>query len=620
MEHRPRLALCIVLAGASALFAANLGGYGLWPADEPRYGQVAREMMQSGNFLAPRVNGRPYHEKPPLLFWLIAAASYPFGDVTETSARIPSVAAALVTLALTYVLAGRLYGPRVALWSIIILATNTRFWWQARTVQIDMVLTACLALALLLFRLWHEKRLWPLLAGFYLVIAAAVYAKGPPGLVFPLLLIIVFYWKRREERRKTHWAIGLLAVVLLVGLWYVPARMSVGAAVTGGDETAISGGLFRQTIGRFILGVSHANPPWYYLETLPVDWLPWTFFLPYTALYVWRRRKEGPAMWLLLAWIVPAFFFFSISIGKRAIYLLPIFPAMSILIARSVLDLIDGERSAWRKRTEYVWAAALVVIAALPLAVLATEYHESFRPYHLTLTAVCAAFALASIVDALRNQGRRAHVGMAFGMAAVLAAAPFIVLPSIDPYKSAAPFCAPVRELAEKGMEFDLYSIGFSREEYVFYSKRFHTPLLTDILPITPLPGHEQLDIVREQVRLRKDLEVAVENIPAANDGTLLPEELEQLERAVQAVFEDAALSPELKGPFKDAVARELDALFKADRAVFAFAQEEDFDWLVVVDIRLRDLRILQRAEVGSRDVLLVANDRGAALLRAVGR
>lgn len=325
-------------------------------------------------------------------------------------------------------------------------------------------------------------------------------------------------------------------------------------------------------------------------------------------------------MWLLLAWIVPAFFFFSISIGKRAIYLLPIFPAMSILIARSVLDLIDGERSAWRKRTEYVWAAALVVIAALPLAVLATEYHESFRPYHLTLTAVCAAFALASIVDALRNQGRRAHVGMAFGMAAVLAAAPFIVLPSIDPYKSAAPFCAPVRELAEKGMEFDLYSIGFSREEYVFYSKRFHTPLLTDILPITPLPGHEQLDIVREQVRLRKDLEVAVENIPAANDGTLLPEELEQLERAVQAVFEDAALSPELKGPFKDAVARELDALFKADRAVFAFAQEEDFDWLVVVDIRLRDLRILQRAEVGSRDVLLVANDRGAALLRAVGR
>ena len=94
-----RIAIAVLLALAALLFFVNTWGYDLWPPDEPRFGEVAREMMQSGNYLAPYCNGEPYKEKPPLLFWVISAISMPFGDVTEFSARAASGLAALVVVA-----------------------------------------------------------------------------------------------------------------------------------------------------------------------------------------------------------------------------------------------------------------------------------------------------------------------------------------------------------------------------------------------------------------------------------------------------------------------------------------------------------------------------------------
>ncbi|MDQ1300498.1 MAG: hypothetical protein QG637_416, partial [Chloroflexota bacterium] len=344
-----------LLAFGALLFFVNLGGYDLWPADEPRFGEVAREMMQSGDYLAPHVNGEPYKEKPPLLFWLIATASAPFGDVTEFSARVPSALAALVTVLCTFLLASRLYGPRVAFWSAVVLMTGLRFWWQARTAQIDMVLTACMSAALLSFWMWHtcKNRRW--LVAFYAAIALGVYAKGPAAIIFPLLMIFAFFWRKPAERRQIHWVLGTLAVVALIAIWLIPARMAVATGSGESLQSSIGSVVYRQMIGRFFMGVSKAQPPWYYATTIPVDLMPWTLLLPYTLPWVWRRRKEEGAMRLLLSWIVPALIFFSICSGKRAIYILPMFPVFAILIARSVLDLTFGERTAWRKCTGMAW-------------------------------------------------------------------------------------------------------------------------------------------------------------------------------------------------------------------------------------------------------------------------
>lgn len=131
-------------------------------------------------------------------------------------------------------------------------------------------------------------------------------------------------------------------MVALIALWLVPARMSVAALTASGGADAMAQNLFRQTLGRFFLGVSHAKPPWYYAQTIAVDLFPWTLFLPFTIPYVWKHRKDNAAFRFLLSWIIPALLFFTLSAGKRALYLLPLFPALSIVIACSVIDLMEG--------------------------------------------------------------------------------------------------------------------------------------------------------------------------------------------------------------------------------------------------------------------------------------
>ncbi|HEO70026.1 MAG TPA: glycosyltransferase family 39 protein, partial [Candidatus Hydrogenedentes bacterium] len=248
----------VLLSVAALLLVTNIDGYDLWPPDEPRFAEVAREMIQSGDFLVPRVNGEPYLEKPPLLFWAIAAASAPFGEVTSVSARLPSIIAALIALLCTYRLASRLMGARVGLWSAIVLMTNVRFAWQGRMGQIDMLLTACLSAAFLAFWRWHEtpRRRW--LFTFYAAIAMAVYAKGPVGILLPLMLAIAFYWHKRDRRRRLHLFWGMLGIAVAIGAWLIPARMAAATDLGATAGSLVAGNLFRQTVGRFFLGVSHA--------------------------------------------------------------------------------------------------------------------------------------------------------------------------------------------------------------------------------------------------------------------------------------------------------------------------------------------------------------------------
>ena len=344
--------LFLLFGLAIILLASNLGGYDLWPSDEPRYGQVALEMITSGNYFLPHVNNEPYTEKPPLFFWLVAALSYPVGDVTPWTTRLPSVAAGIITLLFTFLMARRLFNDRVAFWSCLILLTMQRFWWNARCGQIDMLLTAILTVGLYAFLHFTEKRQIRWLLLFYVMAALGLYAKGPGVGVFPTLLILTWSW--RQPDRRFHWihiVIGMGTAVILYALWAIPAHWMTAQETQAATADTLTSNMFRQTIGRFLLGVSHANWPWYYLETLLADWLPWTFFLPWVGIWTCKQRKENPSVRFLLCWIVPIFVFFTIAIGKRAVYLLPLFPAFAMLFAASINDLMDGKHALWRRRT-----------------------------------------------------------------------------------------------------------------------------------------------------------------------------------------------------------------------------------------------------------------------------
>ncbi|MEK7793351.1 MAG: glycosyltransferase family 39 protein [Candidatus Hydrogenedentota bacterium] len=605
-----------LLLVALALFAVNLDGYDLWPADEPRFGQVSREMMRSGDFLAPHVNGLAYREKPPLLFWLISLASIPFGDVTEFSSRVPSVVAGLLTLALTYALARRMFGGQTAIWALIVLATCERFWWQSRTVQIDMLLTLCMTAALYSLWRWHESRERKWLVALYAAMAAGMYAKGPPALVFPLLFIAAFYWKQPTDRRQTHWVVGALAVIATFVLWLIPARLSIDAgqgSAAGGD---IMQNIQRQTVGRLFTIGNHAQPPWYFLQTLPVDWLPWTLFAPFTIFWAWRHRNKGPEMRFLHSWIVPALIFFSISIGKRAIYILPLFPAMSILFSRSILVLIEEQRSRYAIWAPRAWGLALLVLGATPIVMRYTEYAAAVDAKVIAFAAVSAL--LGACVIAASFQTYAPHKIIAASLLVILPLTASIAFPALNPYKSARGICAPVRELVRADADFDLYSIGFSREVYVYYSDRFHKPLVNDVLDLDLPEGTGIIETFTVQLDLKKAVSHAVREVPIENVERVTEAEIAALLNATEKALAAEKINPALRASFESAIAAET-APLAADRPAIAFVQEMDYRWLLPLSPALQSYKVLQFRGVGSRDVLLLANASAVALLESLG-
>lgn len=606
--------LAALLLFAAILFLTNVWGYDLWPADEPRFGQVAREMLQSGDWLVLRVNGQPYTEKPPLLFWVIALFSLPFGDVTEFTARLPSVVAASVTMALTYLLARRLYGRRTAWWAALVLMTGTRFWWEARTARTDMLLTACLTAALWFFWCWHEERRARWLLGFYGAITAAVYAKGPPGLVFPVLLIAAFYWKQKEPRRRLHLGWGLLVAAALVCLWLVPSRRTISTA-THHEVSNLGANLFRHTIGRFFLGVSKAQGPWYYFLELPVDLLPWSLFLPWIIPWVWRRRREGPGMRLLLSWVVPAFVFFTICTGKRATYLLPLYPAFAILLARSALDLMDSQCARWRKRTACVWGVCLILLGFGAWALLFTAYAE-YVSFGVVLFGGCAVgLGAGTVFLAARRDARWLPTAMIVHFAVLGVLCATLIFPVMNRFKSARSLCEPVRRLREHHVEYRLYSLGFSREEYVFYAKHFHEPRFIEGMAIDVPLGVEPAHVASVQRHFRQAIADAVATVPIISLDSVTDSELQALQTRVadvaSTVGEERALIDRINEAMKNSL-QEFAAEFEEPSPAFLFVQEDDWRWMLAFHPPLRKHHIIRHQRVGRRTVLLIANAEGA--------
>lgn len=611
---RQNITLLGLLALAAAIFALNAGGYDLWPPDEPRYAEIAREMGETG-YLVPRVNGEVYTEKPPLLFWSMAAFGALLGDTNEWAARLPSIIAGVYVVGMVFLLARRMFSAEVAFWAAIVLITCFRFWYQARRGQIDVLLTATMVTALYAFWRWDDERKSSWLALAYASIGIGMLAKGPPALVFPLLYLFAFYWKNPTARKQTHWVIGSLAAIAVVLLWFIPARIYGADTATEAVQSGMGENLFRNTLGRFLLGVSKAQPPWYYLETLPVDMMPWTLVAPPVLYWGWKQRKSSKAMWVLFSWLVPAIVFFSISIGKRELYLLPLLPAMAILFGAALVHLRNVGNLKWIFRGGLLWSILLIAFACAPLALPLSPFQpqEAWRVWLLAATSGLAG--VGGLAYLLKRGAPQTPPTMALQTLALYSMVVLTAYPEIDHFKSARPICQPVRALADAGAEFRLYSFGFSREEYVYYARHFHEPVLTGLV------GDIAPDDMLEQAKLQKDAKKtivkAVDKVPVADLQHITVEERQALMGAIEAAVnahKDAEAIRAFEGELQKAITGFF-TLLNEDTPAFAFIQEEDWRWLVPLYPGEIPATILVDRLVGSRHALLLANDAGVALV-----
>ena len=350
MNKPPKWVHIILLIGICfVLYFMNLGLWDLWNPDEPRYAQVAKEMVERGDWILMHVNGNVYVDKPPLFFWLIALSSFLWQGFTSFSARFPSALLSTLTVLLTFFLGKKLYGSRTGFLSALILATSFEFAYLSTRANSDATLTFITTASILLFLQWYQhskmeggeerdKRSLSIY-GFYIGMALATLAKGPIGFILPLLVSLVYLLFQKDWKaiKRMRLLTGMALFIVIVLSWYLPA-------VLKGGQNFINETLFHHTIERFAKGSSHIRPIYYYFANFPVDFLPWFLFFPGAIVYGLSKRKEGISkdFLFLLVWFIVIFLFFSVSKGKREIYLLPLYPAASLLVGRFWDDYLSG--------------------------------------------------------------------------------------------------------------------------------------------------------------------------------------------------------------------------------------------------------------------------------------
>ncbi|HEX7231372.1 MAG TPA: glycosyltransferase family 39 protein, partial [Candidatus Binatia bacterium] len=297
---------------------------------EPREGLVVWEMYSSGNWILPAVNGDYIPFKPPLFHWLALLVSFFFGRVDEFTLRFPSALLATAGVLLTYRVATRLWGLTAGIVSGVVLVTCSE-WWQAGTeAQVDMTLALFVSAACLYFDfLYHERDFGLLKAlGLPFLLGLATLAKGPLGLAVSGLVFLVYLCLRRDFAfvRKLYPFQAALVFLATAGWWYGAALWRGGAAF-----------FFRQIVDENLRTAAgtygHFQPVYYYLPVFLQNTLPWSLFIPCIALFLYlrRRRLEEERLLFPLVWLFSVLIFFSASLGKRGVYILPLYPAFALL-------------------------------------------------------------------------------------------------------------------------------------------------------------------------------------------------------------------------------------------------------------------------------------------------
>jgi len=357
------------------IVGTGLGVRDPWPADEPRFAVLARDMVLSHEWLFPRVGGDLYQDKPPLFFWLLAICYSLFGSV-KASFLIPSLLAAGGTLFLIYDFGRRTVSREAGLAAALISVCTLQFLMVMRGAQIDA--TLCFVTTFSLYALLRHLLLgpswgWYFIGGF--VAGIGIFTKGVGFL--PLLLLIPYFslralrWKGLPpvDAGKAGWRWWLAPLALLIGvsLWFVP--MLIAVAASGSPEYAAYRDeiLFKQTVGRYAAAWHHVKA-WYYflLEVVPALWLPWSLLLIWLAPRFKQAFHERNArVWLPLFWMLIVIAFFSASPGKRGIYILPALPALAI----AALPFIESLMARNGVRRAGFVLGGLFFVAAAALAI-----------------------------------------------------------------------------------------------------------------------------------------------------------------------------------------------------------------------------------------------------------
>lgn len=329
--------------------------------DEGRYVGVAYEMLYSGDWLVPRIDGLPFFHKPPLFYWLSAASMSAFG-VSEWAARLPSVLGATVAAgALALFLRRWVDAPRAAA-SVVVLVTMPYFYAGAQFANLDMLVAGCITATVLLaahatLSREHRRPWRAALAGAFAFAALGLLSKGLIGLVLPggVFLMWCAATRRLRAARSMAWPPGWCVFLAIAAPWLALMQLRY----PGFFDYFIVTQHFRRFAGS---GFNNEHPFWFYLPVVAGLTLPWSGWLVvawYKARPL-RKPRLSDVDWLMAIWCACIIVFFSLPRSKLIGYVLPALPPLAYLIARAALAVA---------KAPWPWSRSLRVTAALAAAI-----------------------------------------------------------------------------------------------------------------------------------------------------------------------------------------------------------------------------------------------------------
>ena len=451
----------------------SLGGYtSLWETDEARHAEVAREMVESGDWVTPRLNYVKYFEKPPLMYWAQAVSFSLFG-VSEKTARLAPAFFAILSVMLVFWLGKSMWSTAAGFFAGLALCTSLLFFAVGRVLLVDM--TLCFSVVLGLCGAWQTLQkagIGPYL--FWAGCALGLLSKGllGPGLVMmPTVLFCLLAGELALLKRLVHWR-GMLLFFLLAGPWVILASWK--------NPDFFGFFFIDEQFGRLLTSRHQRSEPFYFhLILLPATFFAWVVFLPWVLARLWPGkswRKPASRAWLFACvWAGSFFLFFSASSSKMVHYILPMMPALALLTGRG-LELAPvkswlGESTEPGQRRALLALGLLVMLAGAGLVVFpAFSQDITYRDLGMALLlGPLAALGLGLGVISVRHR-LWAVLAAPLGLFAAFLVLLLAAAPALEDYRSVKGILAEAASSLKPAD--DLVSYGDYYQGMPFYTGR----------------------------------------------------------------------------------------------------------------------------------------------------
>jgi 4-amino-4-deoxy-L-arabinose transferase-like glycosyltransferase len=479
LQGHVRLLVLLQVALMGVFFFFRLAAYPLNDNNEGLYAEIAREMLQSGNYIIPHLNGLPYIEKPPLLYWLMAGSEALFGRTTFAARLVP--AGSMFVLVVYCIYVGRRIGNlRLGMLGSLILSSSAAVALLSRTILFDPLLTALVGLALLQFYLWYTERRPAFLRAAYVLVGLGVLAKGIVAVVLCGAIMVLFLLQDARRRVLLRqlldpWGLGLFLAVT------APWHIAAARALPEFSWFYFVNEHVLRFLGRRMPHDYYTGPIYYYIPRLLLLLFPWT---PFVLLLFRGRSAIGTAPGgghrfgrFCMTWFLVVFVFFSLSEAKANYYLMVGMPGMALWLA----TVIDAQmRSGRLLPLFYCSGAIFLMVLGLATALLTpwsmAQLHTHGMPESLDLEMALALIAVTALsaLAMFYIRARRPVAGLAF---LALTTVPLLLFTlSVLHSRADRISCAGMAQLIARATPGSVRIYAYKDYEDVFSTLRYYLP------------------------------------------------------------------------------------------------------------------------------------------------